>query len=168
MYVLDFIMAVSAKNAIDLEAVEKFYKDLVLRGNVKIHTITCDQYQSTVILQNWEKSGLFSKVDKSSVDIKLEPYVNAANLMVTGHIKCGKCDKFKNELETLVYHKGKVEKTTALKDMADSLTGAVYNAQLNYYDVPAYDYEVFDKVNDMKDENYKDLIQSNEILEDLF
>ena len=168
VYVLDFIMAVSAKNAIDLEAVEKFYKDLVLRGNVNIHTITCDQYQSTVILQNWEKSGLFSKVDKSSVDIKLEPYTNAANLMVTGHIKCGKCDKFKNELETLIYHKGKVEKTTALKDMADSLTGAVYNAQLNYYDVPMYDYEVFDKVNDMKDENYKDLIQSNEILEDLF
>lgn len=140
LYVLDFIMAVDAKNTVDLESVEKFYKDLVLKGNVNIHTISCDQYQSEVIRQNWEKSGLFGKVEKSSVDIKLEPYINAANLMVTGQIKCGKCPKLKKELEALVFNKGKVEKTIELKDMADSLVGSIYNAQLNYFDEPLTQY----------------------------
>ena len=133
-------MAVDAKNTVDLESVEKFYKDLVLKGNVNIHTISCDQYQSEVIRQNWEKSGLFGKVEKSSVDIKLEPYINAANLMVTGQIKCGKCPKLKKELEALVFNKGKVEKTIELKDMADSLVGSIYNAQLNYFDEPLVQY----------------------------
>lgn len=140
LYIVDFIMAVDAKNVIDLEAVEKFYKDLVTKGNVAINTITCDQYQSEVIRQNWEKSGLFGKVEKSSVDIKLEPYINAANLMVTGQIKCGKCPKLKKELEALIFNKGKVERTTELKDMADSLVGSIYNAQLNYFDEPLTQY----------------------------
>lgn len=166
VYVMDFIMALSAKNTIDLEAVEKFYKDLVLKGNVIIDTITCDQYQSELTRQNWEKSNLFTKVDKSSVDLKLEPYINTANLMTTGHIKCGKCDKLRKELETLIFNKGKVEKTTELKDMADSLTGCIYNAQMNYYDVPIYNYKAFAE-RDIKND-YKDLINFDEIISELF
>ena len=167
IYVTDFIMAVSAKTTIDLEAVEKFYKDLVVKGNVNIDTITCDQYQSELTRQNWEKSGLFGKVDKSSVDLKLEPYINAANLITTGHVKCGKCDKLKKELETLIFHKGKVERTTELKDMADSLTGSIYNAQMNYYDVAQYNYEVFAE-RDIVKNDYKNLISSGETIQELF
>ena len=166
MYVLDFIIAVNAKNTVDLEAVEKFYQDLVVKGNVTINTISADQYQSEVIRQNWEKSGLFGKVSKESVDIKLEPYINASNLVTLGQVKCGKCDKLKNELETLIFHKGKVEKTTALKDMADALTGAIYNAQMNYYDVPLYDYEAIN--NPTNTEDYNNLISSNETITTLF
>lgn len=166
LYVLDFIMAVSAKTTIDLEAVEKFYQDLVVKGNVSINTISADQYQSEVIRQNWEKSGLFGKVSKESVDIKLEPYINASNLVTLGQVKCGKCDKLKKELETLIFNKGKVEKTTELKDMADALTGAIYNAQMNYYDVPLYDYEATNNPNNTED--YSNLISSNETITTLF
>ena len=166
IYVLDFIMAVSAKTTIDLEAVEKFYQDLVVKGNVSINTISADQYQSEVIRQNWEKSGLFGKVSKESVDIKLEPYINASNLVTLGQVKCGKCSKLKNELETLIFHKGKVEKTTALKDMADALTGFIYNAQMNYYDVPLYDYEATNNTSSAED--YGNLISSNETITTLF
>ena len=136
VYIFDFIMALSAKTTIDLECVQKFYEDLVLKGNVNIHTISCDQYQSEVVRQVWENSGYFKNVEKISVDLKLEPYINAANLISTGHVKTGICPKLKKELETLVFSKGKVEKTVELKDMADSLVGAIYNAQLNYTDQP--------------------------------
>lgn len=166
IYVLDFIIAVNAKNTVDLEAVEKFYQDLVVKGNVRINTISADQYQSEVIRQNWEKSGLFGKVSKESVDIKLEPYINTSNLVTLGQVKCGKCDKLKKELETLIFNKGKVEKTTELKDMADALTGAIYNAQMNYYDVPLYDYEATNNPNNTED--YSNLISSNETITTLF
>ena len=166
VYVLDFVIAVSAKSTIDLSAVEKFFVDLVVKGNVPIHTISCDQYQSEVIRQNWEKSGLFTNVTKESVDIKLEPYINASNLVTLGKIKIGKCPKLKKELETLVFHKGKVEKTTELKDMADALTGFIYNAQMNYYDVPQYNYATF--IEKEITNKYEGLIKDEEKLIDLF
>ena len=116
----------------------------------------------TNINQKW----LFGKVSKESVDIKLEPYINASNLVTLGQVKCGKCDKLKKELETLIFNKGKVEKTTELKDMADALTGAIYNAQMNYYDVPLYDYEATN--NPSSTEDYSNLISSNETITTLF
>lgn len=160
VYILDFIMALSAKTTIDLACVKRFYEDLVTKGNVIINTISCDQYQSEAIRQNWEKTGFFGKVEKLSVDTKLEPYINTANLITTGHIKIGKCPKLKKELETLVFHKGKVEKTTELKDMADSLAGFVYNAQLNYKDEPQIMY-IDHKVQQFKTFEYEDLIDTN-------
>lgn len=167
IYVLDFIMAVSAKTTIDLECVRKFYEDLVIKGNVNIHTISCDQYQSEVIRQSWENSGLFKNVEKVSVDLKLEPYLNAANLITTGHVKVGKCPKLKKELETLVFNKGKVEKTVELKDMADSLVGCIYNAQLNYIDDPQTAY-IYDKNYKAVDFDYSTLIDNHlQQLEDI-
>jgi len=145
IYILDFIIALSAKTTIDLECVQKFYEDLVLKGNVVINTISCDQYQSEIVRQTWENSGYFKNVEKVSVDLKLEPYINAANLISTGHVKTGKCPKLKKELETLMFSKGKVEKTVELKDMADSLVGCIYNAQLNYNDQPTVQYITDDK-----------------------
>lgn len=140
IFVVDFILYVIAKNKIDLDAVQNFALDLVKRGNVPVHTISCDQYQSALILNNWEASGCFEKVEKVSVDIKLEPYMNASNLIEAGKVKVGKCDKLKRELETLVLEKGKITKTTELKDGADALVAAIYNAQLNYTDTPTVEY----------------------------
>ena len=71
-----------------------------------------------------------------------------------------------NLFKTLSENKGKVEKTTALKDMADALTGAIYNAQMNYYDVPLYDYEAIN--NPTNTEDYNNLISSNETITTLF
>ena len=153
MYVIDFIIYVTAKNMTDLEAVQNFAMELVTRGHVPIHTISCDQFQSQTTLNTWEQSGYFQKVEKVSVDIKLDPYLNAAALIEGGKVKIGRCDKLKKELETLVIDKGKVTRTTELKDGADVLCGAIYNAQMNYTDVPQNEYFTEIKVESDTDYN---------------
>ena len=140
IYVTDFIIYVTAKNTTDLEAVQNFAMELVTRGHVPIATISADQFQSQTILNTWEQSGYFNNVEKVSVDIKLDPYLNAAALIESGKVKVGQCEKLKKELEALVIDKGKVTRTTQLKDGADVLVGAIFNAQMNYADIPQNEY----------------------------
>lgn len=140
IYVTDFIIYVTAKNTTDLEAVQNFAMELVTRGHIPVHTISCDQFQSQVVLNNWESCGYFNKVEKVSVDVKLDPYLNAAALIESGKVKVGQCEKLKKELEALVIDKGKVTRTTQLKDGCDAIVGAIFNAQMNYTDVPQYEY----------------------------
>jgi hypothetical protein len=140
IYVTDFIIYVTAKNMTDLEAVQNFAMELVTRGHVPIHTISCDQFQSALTLNTWEQSKLFDKVEKVSVDVKLDPYLNAATLIEAGKIKVGQCEKLKKELEALIIDKGKVTRTTQLKDGADVLVGSIFNAQMNYNDIPQNEY----------------------------
>lgn len=158
VFVVDLLIAINAKNKVDLRSVQNFLTDLVLEKNIPIHTVSADQYQSTTMLQAFETSGCFTKVDKLSVDIKLEPYTNTATLIETGHVKVGKCPTLKKELTALVLQKGKVTRTTELKDLADVLVGAIWNAQLNYSDYPQYQY--FSGKNIIKTINYLDLINS--------
>lgn len=160
MYVIDFIIYVTAKNMTDLEAVQNFAMELVTRGHVPIHTISCDQFQSQTTLNTWEQSGYFQKVEKVSVDIKLDPYLNAAALIEGGKVKIGRCDKLKKELETLVIDKGKVTRTTELKDGADVLCGAIYNAQMNYTDVPQNEY--FSEIKTETDTDYSTFIDAEQ------
>ena len=140
IYVTDFVIYVTAKNTTDLEAVQNFAMELVTRGHIPIHTISCDQFQSQVVLNNWESCGYFNKVEKVSVDVKLDPYLNAAALIESGKVKVGQCEKLKKELEALVIDKGKVTRTTQLKDGCDAIVGSIFNAQMNYTDVPQYEY----------------------------
>ena len=156
IYVTDFIIYVTAKNTTDLEAVQNFAIELVTRGHVPIHTISCDQFQSALVLNTWEQCGYFQKVEKVSVDTKLDPYLNAAALIESGKVKVGQCEKLKKELEALIIDKGKVTRTTQLKDGADVLVGMIFNAQMNYTDVPQNEY--YDKIEMTKDTNYSDLI----------
>jgi len=166
IYVVDLLLFINAKNKVDIHAIQQFLLDLVAEKNMPIHTITADQWQSLMFLQSLDKSGYFSNVKQLSVDIKLEPYSNAATLMELGHVKIGTCPKLKKELEALVLNKGKVERTTELKDGCDAIVGAIYNAQLNYGDFPQYEYsaEVKPKVKAV----YKDYLTDNEQFEDLF
>lgn len=140
IYVVDLLLAINAKNKVDIKAIQNFLIDLVVERDIPIHTITADQWQSLMFLQTLEASGCFSKVDKLSVDTKLEPYTNLATMLEQGQVKVGRCPKLKKELEALILDKGKVTRTTELKDLADALVGAVWNAQLNYTDVPIYEY----------------------------
>ena len=140
IYVTDFIIYVTAKNMTDLEAVQNFAMELVTRGHVPIHTISCDQFQSALTLNTWEQSKLFDKVEKVSVDVKLDPYLNAATLIEDGKVKVGQCEKLRKELEALIIDKGKVTRTIELKDGADVLCGSIYNAQMNYSDIPQNEY----------------------------
>lgn len=160
MYIIDFIIYVTAKNMTDLEAVQNFAMELVTKGHIPIHTISCDQFQSQTILNTWEQSGYFQKVEKVSVDIKLDPYLNAAALIEDGKVKIGRCDKLKKELEALVIDKGKVTRTTELKDGADVLCGAIYNAQMNYTDVPQNEY--FSEIKTETDTDYSTFIDTEQ------
>jgi len=141
VYVVDLIMAISAKNKIDIHSIETFLVNLVTERDMQIHTVSSDQWNGEIFQQHLTKSGCFTEVKKVSVDVKLEPYTNASALIEQGLVKVGTCPKLKKELTTLVFDKGKVTKTTELKDMSDSLCGFIYNAQLNYSDFPQYEYK---------------------------
>lgn len=141
IYVIDILLYITAKNKIDLNAVQKLMTDLVTEYKYPIHTISTDQYQSELMRQNWIGTKCFKKVAKVSVDAKLEPYTNAAGLIEDGKVKVGKCPKLIKELEALVIQGGKVERTTELKDLADAIVGAIYDAQSNYDDFPQYEYK---------------------------
>lgn len=160
IYVTDFIIYVTAKNMTDLEAVQNFAMELVTRGHIPIHTISCDQFQSALTLNTWEQSKLFDKVEKVSVDIKLDPYLNAATLIEDGKVKVGQCEKLKKELTALIVDKGKVTRTTELKDGADVLCGAIYNAQMNYNDIPQNEY--FTEIKIEKDIDYATFIDTKQ------
>lgn len=160
IYVTDFIIAITAKNTTDLEAVQNFAMELVTRGHIPIHTISCDQFQSQIVLNNWEESHLFDKVEKVSVDIKLDPYLNTAALIESGKVKVGQCEKLKKELEALIIDKGKVTRTTQLKDLADVLTGSIFNAQMNYNDIPQNEY--YTELNVEKEVNYTSFIDTEQ------
>lgn len=159
IYVVDLLLAINAKNKIDIHAIQTFLTDLVIEKNIPIHTISADQYQSLMFLQSLEASGCFTKVEKVSVDIKLEPYMNAASLIELGQVKVGKCPKLKRELEALVLSKGKVTRTTELKDLADALVGFIWDAQLNYQDEPQYQYLSHEEIKE-KTVNYDNLINT--------
>ena len=167
IYVVDLLLAINAKNKIDIHAIETFLMDLVMERNMPIRTVSSDQWNGEIFLQTMEKSGCFEDVQKLSVDVKLEPYTNAATLIELGQVKVGTCPKLKKELSALVFDKGKVTRTTELKDLADVLVGMIYNAQLNYADFPQYEYitakQAKEKINDYS--NFID--QSSEELFDL-
>lgn len=167
IYIVDLLIAVNARNKIDIHSIETFLTNLVIEKNMPIHTVSSDQWNGEIFQQNLAKSGCFEVVNKVSVDIKLEPYTNASTLIELGQVKVGTCPKLKKELSALIFDKGKVTRTTELKDLADVLVGFIYNAQLNYADFPQYEYvntkNIKEKVNDYT--NFID--QSSEELFDL-
>lgn len=161
VYIVDLLLAINAKTKVDIEAIQTFLIELVTKRNIPIHTISADQWQSRLFLQNLDKSACFNKVDEVSVDKKPEPYENTARLVEQGLIKIGTCPKLRKELEALVYEKGKIIRTVELKDMADALAGAIWNAQMNYYDVPTYEYT---QKSIIKELTYNDLLNSDQYL----
>ena len=117
-------------------------------------------HNSQITLNTWEQSKLFDKVEKVSVDVKLDPYLNAATLIENGKVKVGQCEKLRKELEALVIDKGKVTRTTQLKDGADVLVGSIFNAQMNYNDIPQNEYYTELPIN--KEIDYTTLIDTEQ------
>lgn len=167
MYIADLLLAINAKNKIDIHAIETFLINLVVERNMPIHTVSSDQWNGEIFQQTLAKSGCFEEVKKVSVDVKLEPYTNASALIEQGLVKVGNCPTLKKELSSLVFDRGKVTRTTEKKDLCDVLVGFIYNAQLNYADFPQYEYTTHiqkqEKANDYN--NFID--QSQEELLDL-
>lgn len=161
VFVVDLLLFINAKTKVDIRAIQNFLTDLVIEKNIPVHTVSADQWQSLMFLQSLEASGCFTKVDKLSVDMKLEPYTNTATLMEQGLVKLGKCPKLRKELESLILNKNKVERTVELKDGADAIVGAIWNAQLNYNDVPSYEYVPANSERASLIFSYEDLIDTS-------
>lgn len=166
IYVVDLLLFISAKTKVDIHAIQNFLIKLVTDKNAPIHTVSFDQWQSLLISQLLEASGCFNEVTKVSVDSKADPYQNAVHLVESGLVKIGNCPKLKEELHALVWEKGKVERTTKLKDGPDALCGSLYDAQLNYSDVPVYEYYEPKNITP-KDKFEKFIEKNNEYLIDL-
>ena len=167
MYIADLLLAINAKNKIDIHAIETFLINLVIERNMPIHTVSSDQWNGEIFQQTLAKSGCFEEVKKVSVDVKLEPYTNASALIEQGLVKVGNCPTLKKELSSLVFDRGKVTRTTEKKDLCDALVGAIYNAQLNYADFPQYEYTTHSQKQE-KASDYNNFIdQSQEELLDL-
>lgn len=166
IYVVDLLLFISAKTKVDIHAIQNFLIKLVTDKNAPIHTVSFDQWQSLLISQLLEASGCFNEVTKVSVDSKADPYQNAVHLVESGLVKIGNCPKLKEELHALVWEKGKVERTTKLKDGPDALCGSLYDAQLNYSDVPVYEYYEPKSITP-KDKFEKFIEKNNEYLIDL-
>ena len=92
--------------------------------------------------------------------------MNAARLMELGQVKIGACPKLKKELEALIFEKGRVTRTTELKDGADVLTGFIYDAQMCTEATPVDRYKNSGAVK--FDKGYKLYINKDEYLTDLF
>lgn len=168
VYVVDLQLFINAKNKVDIHAIQTFLINLVTDKNIPIHTVSFDQYNSLMIMQQLEASGCFVNVEKVSVDIKLEPYMNASSLIEKGQVKIGRAPRLKKELEALIIDKGKVTRTTELKDGPDSLVGFIWDAQSNYADFPVYEFKDPTQQATKELDKYEDLIDlSSEILIDL-
>ena len=74
-------------------------------------------------------------------------------------------EESKKELEALIIDRGKVTRTTQLKDGADVLVGSIYNAQMNYVDVPQYEY--YDRIEQVTSLDYNKFIntESEELID---
>lgn len=161
-YVFDFVMWVTAKARIDLTAIEKFIYDLLNEKSVIIDSFSTDQFQSTLIRQNLELSGLVRNVAKVSVDVTCTPYEYFASQIELGRVKIGKCDYLKRQLHALKLQDGKVQRTTERKDMADSSCGSVELARLNYRDDPIiHNYEYFKELSQKKEVKIEELVPTD-------
>ena len=70
VYVVDLQLFINAKNKVDIHAIQTFLTNLVIEKNIPVHTVSFDQYNSLMIMQQLEASGCFANVEKVSVDIK--------------------------------------------------------------------------------------------------
>lgn len=165
MYIFDFLIWVSAKVRIDLQSIETFIYDLIKERNIIIDTISCDQFQSDLIRQSFELSGLFRKVLRLSVDININPYEYFASQVELGRIKTGKCDYLKRQLCALKIENGKIQRTTERKDLCDACVGAVELARMNHNDITKYEYTTTEIKRFFN--NYNELFNNDIIIEEI-
>ena len=110
IYVVDFcIPIVPSKNEkVNLEAIRVFIEDLKNKGNLRIEHISFDRFESETTIQNLQRQGF--NVEKLSVDISMDPYLNMISLMNQGRIAAGKNIFLKNNLKSLHIKKAKTDK----------------------------------------------------------
>lgn len=141
IYVFDFILRVTTKNTISFEAIRRFISNLKNKYNCRIHTLSCDQYQSTMFRQYCLSNHIADNVILLSVDRSAEAYYQMANAVQAGQVKAGKCPYLREQLDIIRINNNKPYAENGVrKDVSDSCTGSVYNAICNGSDIPTVMY----------------------------
>lgn len=142
LYVVDFFCRITSPDKIDFGLVDNFLIDLKEICNIKIKTLTADQYQSVSTLQTMDKNNIAENVKKLSVDKDTIPYNTLSNVISQDCLRIGELGELENELNRIYFDKGKPYADKGdRKDIADSLCGSVFNAVQEASDFPIHIYE---------------------------
>jgi hypothetical protein len=139
MLIYDFICWITSPTRIDLNAIMNLIIDLAEKGKVEFHTISSDQFQSSMIRQELEKRRIAKKVELVSVDKTVLPYFFISKMVNNKQVKTGKAPKLENQLTEITIddsRKAKKVYSSIRKDEADALVGAGTNAMNNSDDIP--------------------------------
>lgn len=137
IYVADMILRIITRTRIDFDSIYNLIKKLREMYNVIFYKISADQFQSSHIMQKLKSDGLATEVDRVSVDRTPEPYYQLSQVVMDGCLHVGKSPILLKQLANITDEAGKIV-STARKDVADGLCGAVHNALMNTKDVPIY------------------------------
>ena len=106
MYIYDFAFGIIGKDTgINLEALTYFILDLIEIGDVWVHGVYGDSFQSQTLIQVLKRHNVLAV--KQSVDKIIEPYQTFFTYMINEQIKSGKNIYFKNNLDSLITTKRK-------------------------------------------------------------
>ena len=139
LLVVDLALRFIARDRISLDAIREFAHDLIDKVGVRVHTITADQYQSTSLLQSFQKrkNSSIKKVSNLSVDIKSNPYDTLASIVGENRLRIGRMSILRSQLEGVYLTQQNKPASRRRKDIADALCGAVFNAISNPKDMPS-------------------------------
>lgn len=161
-YVCDLCFAIGpGNNGINLEAIQYLIRDIAGTGNVPIHQVNVDKFQSENMVQYLNRLNI--RAVKTSVDEQIQPYMFLYSSILDGRVKAGRNVFLKNNLDSLYRVKtkskkekidhsagktnnsyfGKFEDSTCginAKDVSDSLAQAVFAMnEVNYMPVTVYE-----------------------------
>ena len=139
-YVVDFCIRIISPDRISLESVKNFILDLKRVLGINLSTLTADQYQSTSMLQYFEKNKVAKEVKRISVDRNLDGYSTLNSIISEKVLRIGQMNELATQLHNIYFTDNKPYVHVGRKDLADCLTGAVYNAAVDALDVPINPY----------------------------
>jgi hypothetical protein len=112
--VSDFTLAIGPDDSgINLEALNTFLVDLCMEGNLNLHTIAFDSFQSDQTIQNLKRLGM--NPIKFSVDDSVEPYQYFVGVLHNRLFKSGKNIYLKNNLDSLYRGKDKKDNDRVMR-----------------------------------------------------
>jgi len=117
VYVADMIITIKpSKEGINLASFEYFVYNLMYEGNLSIHSVSSDSFESETLKQNLKRM----KVDmvKNSIDKTINPYMRVLTGLQTNTIKCGYSHFLENNLSCL-----EIVQTDSGKDKVDHPKG---------------------------------------------
>ena len=124
VYVVDFTLPIMSKkdDKINLDAFKYLVSDIRMYGQVNLHHVSYDQFQSSSSQQYLERLGF--EVERISVDISPEPYLSMLSYIQQNRLKMGRNLVIKNNLKSLILtNKGHHGKGTSGKLVVDHTQG---------------------------------------------